>query len=122
MSRYIDGGRNGDCLWTIDKDYTLLIEPLENTNGILDNYSYDGYEWPWTYYASDIRKVVIKNGVTANRDISFMFSGMENCEDFDIASLDVSKVKTANGLCLGCHSPAGLSTLSPTSELTHRLC
>lgn len=108
-SRYIDGGKSGDCLWTIDRDWTLLIEPTED-GGLLEDHDYDG--WPWDYWVKKIRKVVIENGVAADRSMAAMFEGMENCSVFDVASLDISRVKNAENLFSGCTAVKDLTPLT----------
>ena len=110
MSRYIDAGRNGDCLWTVDKDYTLLIEPLEGTDGILDDYN--GDEWPWEDYAQKIRKVIVEDGVAACANMAFMFSGMENCCVFDIAALDTRNTRTMDFLFYNCRNLTDLTSVA----------
>lgn len=108
ISRYIDRGRIDNCLWSIDRKYTLLIKPVENTDGFLN----DCPPWPWTYCSHKIRKVVIKNGVTAGRYISYMFCGMENCSIFDIAGMDISRVWSIGDLFYNCRSLTDISSLT----------
>lgn len=100
----------GNCVWHIDDEKTLTIEPIKGTNGLLEDYfRYGG--WPWDNWAMVIQKVVVKDGVKANRDACFMFKDMNKCQVFDIAALDVSMAVNLDSMFAGCCSLADLSPL-----------
>ena len=110
MSTGIRRGSVGNCTWSIDKYWTLTIEAVKGTDGVLDDYNLRG--WPWEEYVKKIRKVFIKDGVAANTNMGFMFSGMKNCRVFDIAALDTGNAQMMDSLFYDC---SNLTDLTPVA-------
>ena len=100
----------GNCVWHIDDEKTLTIEPIKGTNGLLEDY-FRNKGWPWDSWALVIRKVIVENGVKTNRNACFMFKDMKKCRGFDVDALDVSMAENLNGMFFGCCSLTELGPL-----------
>ena len=59
----VDSGTTGDCTWTLDDEGTLTI----SGNGAMGGYNY----WDTAPWGTDIKKVVIENGVSNIGDFAF---------------------------------------------------
>lgn len=85
----VDSGTCGKKLkWTLDEEGTLTV------SGTGDMYSYNNWDYraPWKDYENDVKKVVIKSGVTSIADYAFW--GYEGIQSLEIAD----GVKTI-GMC-----------------------
>ncbi len=80
---YTDTGTfsNGNIEWKFYEDGTLII----SGNGDMENYSHGGYGSPWYNFRTEIRKVIIKEGVTSVGNAAF-----EGCENLTAIELDDS--------------------------------
>lgn len=110
MNAIIKHGVINCCAWEIDASWTLTIRPLEGTDGRLIKYRH--IAWPWSGYSGQIKKVVIRNGVAAMGDISLMFAGMCECDVFDVAGMDVSRVGDVGSMFYKCSKLADLTSLA----------
>lgn len=95
-------GSFGTCTWSIDNKGLLLIEPKNGKKGVLPDPNNFAYEYPWEGYERDILKVVVKEGVVANKDSSFLFSEFYNCKEMDLSGLDTSKVEDMESMFSNC--------------------
>ena len=102
----IDSGKCGDnATWQLTNDGTLTISGSGAMYDVFPT-SKPGYilEKPWEKYCSDVKKVVVQNGITHIGD--FNFNGFENATSLSIAN----SVKT-----IGSISFAGWSKLTSVS-------
>lgn len=97
-------GSFGTCAWSIDNKGLLLIEPQNGQRGKMADPNNFAYEYPWEGYENDISKVVVKEGVEANKDSSFLFSEFYNCKEMDLSGLDTSKVEDMESMFANCFS------------------
>lgn len=95
-------GKCGTCKWSLDNKGLFLIEPQNDEKGKLVAPSNFAYEYPWEGYERDILKVVVKEGVEANKDSSFLFADFYNCKEMDLSGLDTSKVEDMESMFANC--------------------
>ena len=91
-----DSGETGDCQWAFDGETgTMTI----TGNGKMEDYE-DSANVPWILYASDIKTVIIDDGVTKIGDFSFA----DNCKN--ITDVTIANTVTDIGLWAfdGCDS------------------
>lgn len=104
----IASGTCGTCNWVIDDEGTLTISPADGTSGKLDScYSYSN--WPWYRKRSQVKKVVIEEGVAANSKAVGMFYEMSNCKVFETNNLNTSGTSDLSNMFYGCRSLADTS-------------
>lgn len=101
-SQFIAAGTHGTCSWNINKNGVLNIWPTDGVHGELENQSVLVYTSPWENYAKDIAKVVVKDGVAANYDASYLFSDLKFCKEMDMKGLDTSKAKDMDYMFSNC--------------------
>ncbi len=96
-------GFSGDCVWYIDTDGTLYIEPADGDFGELDSSS-DATSWGWYDYRDEISRVVVLPGVSANGSAAYMFADMVNCTEMDLSGLETSNSTDMMSMFSGCSS------------------
>jgi len=114
-------GECGNCTWVIDDAGVLTISPADGVSGVLANPNGLYYNsWGWYDYRSDVKKVVVKSGVSCNSNVSCMFYHFDNCRDIDISNLDTSSVTDMFAMFLSCSSLTALDVSGfDTSKVTN---
>jgi hypothetical protein len=112
-SQVVESGITGACTWTLTgtlPNYTLTI----SGNGAMGNHdAYHGDYAPWFYFRSDIRNLVIQDGVTTIGESAFY-----NCSSLTGALTIPNSVTTiGNYAFYGCTGLTGALTL-PNSVTT----
>ena len=102
----IANGECGECTWTIDADGLLLIAPTDGVRGLLENISI-GTDL-WQDHRELIRDVNIAEGVIANTELQWMFTGCKNMVTADLRNLDTSNVYAMGWMFDGCSSLTSL--------------
>lgn len=96
-------GQCGGCIWSLSADtYTLTISPKGSGNNTLSNMPHGSTDVPWARYKSNIKSVVIKDGVKANSAIGGMFSSCSNLTSVDLSGLDTTITRDMRNMFLGC--------------------
>ena len=78
----IASGTDGNINWVIKYDGTMVISAVDGTDGKMNNYASDAKQ-PWASYRTEIKKLVVEDGVTQIGN--YAFSGFSKMEDVDIA-------------------------------------
>lgn len=91
-------GYHGSCGWEIDYDGVLYIYPENGICGTLSAQLGFNKDLYWNAYSNIIRKVIVENGVRANKQAMFLFSDLKRCKSIDASLLDVSN--TINFNCM----------------------
>ncbi len=96
------------CLWNVDDEGNLVVKPLSEQQGSLDNGS--GYcDAPWGDMAGDIKTVSFQEGkIVAPAHIRGMFSGCSSLASLDLSGFDTSGVVDMSFMFSGCSSLASL--------------
>ena len=90
------------CLWNVDDEGNLVVKPLSEQQGSLDNGS--GYcDAPWGDMAGDIKTVSFQEGkIVAPAHIRGMFSGCSSLASLDLSGFDTANVKDMVGMFRDC--------------------
>jgi hypothetical protein len=102
----VDSGATGACSWTLTGDpgsYTLTI----SGNGAMANYSFYA---PWTLYGSDLKTLVIQDGVTTIGENAF-----QGCDGLTSVTIPNSVITIGEGAFAGCK---GLTSVTIGNSVT----
>ena len=103
-----DGAWNqyGTCVWRIDADGRLEIEPLPGReSGELADWGYG--KAPWLAFATEIKEATVGDGVAA-ATAGGMFRGCASMVSADLSQLDTSGVTDTSHMFYGCSSLVSL--------------
>ena len=100
----IASGTSGTCSWVINSEGVLTISPTDGVEGTLDSYVSYAKLAPWNDYKSSIKKVVINQGVKANKGCFHLFDSLRACSEINITNLDTSSVTNMNYMFNWCSS------------------
>ena len=93
----------GTCVWEYDDSTKVLtIRPMNNTYGELSASSSSG-PWYSKNLRMDVTKIVVKQGVKANKDSRDLFLAFTNVIDIDLSGLDLSEVENISGMFAYCY-------------------
>ena len=114
----IASGTSGTCSWVIDKNRTLIISPTDGVRGTLAS-SMTG-NGPWYSNATDIKKVLVEEGVSAGEGCYKLFFQFIYCNEMDLANLDTSNVTNMAYMFqnCACTEPQGLSNWNTSNVIT----
>lgn len=103
-------GTVGGCSWTLADDGTLTISgtgTLPNTGSIGNPPSQSSMEskWPWYKdHRTEVKKVVVTEGVKAPKDMRGMFHGLTNLETADLTGMDAAELEACHDMFSECKS------------------
>ncbi|MBP3815653.1 MAG: Cna B-type domain-containing protein [Firmicutes bacterium] len=122
-------GTVGGCTWTLTDDGTLTISgtgTLPNTGGIGNPPSQATMEskWPWYKdYRTEVKKVVVEEGVKAPKDMRGMFHGLTNLETADLTGMDAADLEACHDMFSECESLTEITFPSMFAPVqTWRMC
>lgn len=95
-------GYHGSCTWMLNGLGQLIISPLSGEYGFLNNKINSGEKKYWDDYAELIKEVVIRKGVCANVNASFLFNGLKNCTSINTENLNVFYTQNFSCMFDGC--------------------
>lgn len=99
----VAGGVIGSCKWSVYSEdvNTMIIEPQNGNEGILDDWSYGCFGAPWP--GDNIENVIVKGKVTA-LTCANMFNGFSSLKKIDLKGLDTSNVTDMNSMFCFCEN------------------
>ena len=109
--KILNKGSCGNCTWTIDEDFVLRISPADFSPRWPAGTLCCEPSKPWHAYRNGIKKVVVDEGVIADRDMEGMFSYMAGCVSFEIGKMDVSRTVIMDRMFEGCVSLEDVGSL-----------
>ena len=105
-----DSGTCGECTWTLDSNWHLIIAPADGVRGILEDISRGA--WPWKDWSMHIESVVIAAGVVANSSVACMFDGCWNLKSIDLSGLDTSNATDMSCMFSDCFALVSIDLAS----------
>lgn len=100
--KIIETGCHGTCEWRLDNTGHLYIYPKNGVRGMLADSIGFAPNIRWLPYASKIHHLTIEEGVWANQNAAFLFSGLYNCRIIDAEKLNVSNTRNFTCMFDGC--------------------
>ena len=115
----IASGTSGTCSWVIDCEGILRISPTDGVSGQLASYTATNLALndikrqsgvPWIKNNSyDITKVFFEEGVQLGNSCNYLFYGLENCTEIDMANINsVSNVTSMEDMFGSCTKVSNL--------------
>ena len=98
----IASGITGEVSWKIYRSGLLKIYPTNGVSGTMNSLSGSSSSAPWYSYRTSITSVIVEDGVSTNKNVSYMFYGFSNCVSMDLTGFNTTNATSMSSMFSGC--------------------